>query len=170
MESDFLPSLATPCGFRSYGNADFTGFCTIVRSCAVVRHVMGKRVGLVFEAYSGLAGAIDAGNVVPLAVASGSRMTSAPNLPTVAETLPGFESVGWQALIAPAGTPDALIRKVNADVIKAMRDDPEIYKRLIELGRDDRMMSPSELLTFIRSEQTKWAPIVQAIAAQTQSK
>jgi len=136
----------------------------------IINDMMGKRVGLVFEGYSGLAGAIDAGNVVPLAVASASRMTSASNLPTVAETLPGFESVGWQALVAPAGTPDALIRKVNADVIKAMRDDPEIHKRLIELGRDHRMMSPAELLTFIRNEQTKWAPIVQAIAAQTQSK
>ena len=132
--------------------------------------MMGKRVDLVFEAYSGVAGAIDAGNVVPLAVASVSRMTFAPNLPTGAETLPGFESVGWQALVAPAGTPHALIKKVNADIIKAMRDDPEIYKRLIDLGRDDRMMAPAELLTFIRSEQTKWAPIVQEIAAQTQKK
>jgi len=136
----------------------------------IINDMMGKRVSLVFEAYSGLAGAIDAGNLVPLAVASASRMTSAPNLPTVAETLPGFESVGWQALVAPAGTPDALIKKVNADIIKAMRDDPEIHKRLIDLGRDDRMMAPAELLTFIRSEQTKWAPIVQEIAAQTQKK
>jgi len=136
----------------------------------IINDMMGKRVSLVFEAYSGLAGAIDAGNLVPLAVASASRMTSAPNLPTVAETLPGFESVGWQALVAPAGTPDALIKKVNADIIKAMRDDPEIHKRLIDLGRDDRMMAPPELLTFIRSEQTKWAPIVQEIAAQTQKK
>jgi tripartite-type tricarboxylate transporter receptor subunit TctC len=88
----------------------------------------------------------------------------------VAETLPGFESVGWQALLAPAGTPDALIKKVNADVIKAMRDDPEIHKRLIDLGRDDRMLSPVELLTFVGKEQAKWAPIVQQIAAQNQNK
>jgi tripartite-type tricarboxylate transporter receptor subunit TctC len=127
--------------------------------------MIGKRVGLVFEADSGVAGAIDAGNLVPLAVAAGSRMASLPNLPTVAETL-----LGWQALLAPPGTPDALIRKVNADIIKAMRDDHDIHKRLIELGRDDRMMSPAELLTFIRREQMKWAPIVQAIAAQTQNK
>ena len=97
-------------------------------------------------------------------------MVSLPNLPTVAETLAGFESIGWQALLAPPGTPDTLIRKVNADIIKALRDDPDIHKRLIELGRDDRMMSPAKLLTFIRGEQTKWAPIVQAIAAQTQNK
>jgi tripartite-type tricarboxylate transporter receptor subunit TctC len=137
---------------------------------AIINDMMGKRIGLVFEAYSGLAGAIDAGNVVPLAVASASRMSAAPNLPTAAETLPGFESIGWQALVAPTGTPDAMIDKVNADVIKAMRDDPEIHKRLIELGRDDRMMSPADLMIFIRSEQAKWTPIVQAIAAQTKSK
>jgi hypothetical protein len=58
--------------------------------------MMGKRVGLVFEAYTGLAGAIDAGNVAPLAVASANRIPNTPNLPTVAETLSGFESVGWQ--------------------------------------------------------------------------
>jgi tripartite-type tricarboxylate transporter receptor subunit TctC len=137
---------------------------------AIINDMMGKRVGLVFDAYSGVAGAIAAGNVVPLAVAAASHMPSTPDLPTVAETLPGFESIGWQALVAPPGTPDALINKVNADVIKAMRDDPEIHKRLIELGRDDRMMSPEELGTFIHSEQAKWAPIVQAIAAETKSK
>src|SRR5215471_5234255 len=82
-----------------------------------------------------------------------------PKLP-----LPGFESVGWQALVAPTGTPDTVVAKVNADVIKAMRD-PEIRKRLADLGRDDRTMSPSELLTFIHDEQAKWTPIVQTIAA-----
>src|SRR5436189_7684 len=54
---------------------------------AILNDIMGKRVGLIFEAYSGLAGAIDAGNVVPLAVAAAARLPSAPNLPTVAETL-----------------------------------------------------------------------------------
>jgi hypothetical protein len=56
---------------------------------------------------------------------------------------------------------------VNADVVKAMRDDAEIHKRLIDLGRGDRA---AELLAFIRSEQIKWAPIGQQIAAQTQNK
>ena len=136
---------------------------------AIINDIMGKRVGMVFEAYSGLAGAMDAGNVVPLAVAAAERLPSAPNLPTVAETLPGFESVGWQALLAPVGTPENIVRKANADLIKAMHD-PEIRKRLADLGRDDRTMSPSEVLAFIHEEQTKWSPIVQEIAAQTQNK
>jgi tripartite-type tricarboxylate transporter receptor subunit TctC len=48
--------------------------------------------------------------------------------------------------------------------------DPEIHKRLADLGRDDRSMSPAQVLAFIQGEQSKWAPIVQQIAAQTQSK
>jgi tripartite-type tricarboxylate transporter receptor subunit TctC len=136
----------------------------------ILNDIMGKRVAMVFEAYSGLAGAIDAGNVVPLAVGSARRMASLPGLPTVAETLPGFESIGWQALLAPPGTPEAIVRKVNADLIKVMRDDPDVHKRLIELGRDDRTMSPDELQTFIQAEQRKWSPIVQEIAAQTHNR
>jgi tripartite-type tricarboxylate transporter receptor subunit TctC len=136
---------------------------------AILNDIMGKRVGMVFEAYSGLAGAIDARNVVALAVASAARLPNAPELPTVAETLPGFESVGWQSLVAPVGTPVDVVNKVNADVIKVMRD-PETRKRLADLGRDDRTMSPPEFLKFVHDEQAKWAPIVQEIAAQTQSK
>ena len=128
----------------------------------IINDMMGKRVGLVLDAYSGIAGAIDAGNAVPLAVASAGRLAVSPNLPTVAETLPGFEAVGWQVLMAPPGTPDAIIKKVNADVIKAM-SDPEAKKKLAALGRDDRSMSAAQTLTFIQGEQQKWAPIVEQI-------
>jgi tripartite-type tricarboxylate transporter receptor subunit TctC len=136
---------------------------------AILNDIMGKRVGMVFEAYSGLAGAIDAHNVVALAVASAARLPNAPNLPTVAETLPGFESAGWQSLVAPVGTPEDVVRKVNADVNDVMRD-PQTRKRLADLSRDDRTMSPPEFLKFVHDEQAKWAPIVQEIAAQTQNK
>ena len=66
-------------------------------------------------------------------------------------------------LMAPAGTPVAIVRKANADLIKAK-------ERLADLGRDDRPMAPADLYAFIDSEQQKWAPIVQQIAAQTQKK
>ena len=128
----------------------------------ILNDIMGKRVGLVFEAYSGLAGAIGAGTVRALAVASASRMANFPDLPTVAETLPGFEATGWQVLVAPAGTPDAIVRKANADLIQAM-SDLDTRKRLADLGRDQRPMSPAATLAFIQAEQQKWAPIVQQI-------
>jgi tripartite-type tricarboxylate transporter receptor subunit TctC len=135
----------------------------------VINDMMGKRVALTFDAYSGIAGAVEAGNVVPLAVGSASRMPQTPNVPTVAETLPGYESVGWQALVVPAGTPDAVVQKLNADLRKAM-SDPDIKKRLADLGRDDRPMSAVETSAFIQSEQKKWAPIVAEIASGSGNK
>ena len=128
----------------------------------VLNDMMGKRVALVFDSYSGLAGAIEAGNAVPLAVASDKRLAIFPNLPTVSETLPGYEAGGWQVLVAPAGTPDAIVKKANADLNKALAD-PDVQQRLAKLGRTDTPMSPEETLAFIQGEQAKWAPILTQI-------
>ena len=130
----------------------------------VLTDVMGKRVPLVIEAYSGLAGAIQGGTVVPLAVASPKRLASFPNVPTVAETLPGFEAGGWQVVLAPTGTPDAIVQKVNADLIKAL-SDPDTRKRLARFHRDERLLSPAETAAFIQGEQKMWAPVLKQIAA-----
>jgi tripartite-type tricarboxylate transporter receptor subunit TctC len=129
----------------------------------ILNDVAGKRVPLVFEAYSGLAGAMTAGTVVPLAVAAPKRLASFPDLPTVAETLPGFEAGGWLVLLAPAGTPDAVVKKANADLIKAVAL-PDIARRIAAIGWEERPLSPAETLAFIEGEQAKWAPIVQQIA------
>ena len=128
----------------------------------VLSDIMGGRIPLVIEAYSGVAGALQTGTVKALAVASASRLPNYPNLPTVAETLPGFAAVGWQVLVAPAGTPDAIVRKVNGDLIKAL-NDPESKQKLAKLGRDNRPMSPAEVTAFIHGEQRMWAPILQQI-------
>jgi len=66
-------------------------------------------------------------------------------------------------LVAPLGTPDAIVRKVNADLNKAM-SDPQVQERLAKLGREDTPMSPAETLAFIQREQQKWAPILAQIA------
>jgi tripartite-type tricarboxylate transporter receptor subunit TctC len=125
----------------------------------VLNDMMGGRIALTFDSYSGIAGAVEAGNVHPLAVASPKRVALFPNLPTVAETLPGFEAGGWQVLLAPLGTPDAIVQKVNADLNKTI-SDPEVLKRLGRLGREAHPMSPQETQAFIQAEQQKWAPIL----------
>jgi tripartite-type tricarboxylate transporter receptor subunit TctC len=125
----------------------------------VLNDMMGKRIALALDSYSGIAGAVEAGNAIPLAVASPQRMSLLPNLPTVAETLPGYESEGWQILLAPVGTPDAVVEKVNTALIKAM-NDPAVAQRLERLGRDHPPMSPAETLAFVQREQAKWAPIL----------
>jgi tripartite-type tricarboxylate transporter receptor subunit TctC len=131
----------------------------------VLNDMMGKRIAVVFDSYAGIAGAVQGGNAVPLAVASSKRLAIFPNLPTVAETLPGFEAVGWQVLVAPAGTPDAVVQKANVDLNKAL-GDPATEKRLAQFGREDRAMSPAQTLDFIQGEQRKWAPIVAQVTVK----
>ena len=125
----------------------------------VLNDMMGKRIALALDSYSGVAGAIEAGNAIPLAVAAPQRMALTPDLPTVAETLPGYESEGWQILVAPLGTPDAIVQKINAALVKAT-SDPEVAKRLERIGRDHIPMTPAETLAFVQREQAKWAPIL----------
>jgi tripartite-type tricarboxylate transporter receptor subunit TctC len=129
----------------------------------VLNDVLGGRIPIAIDAYSGLTAAIDNGTVLPLAVAAPGRVPHLPDLPTVAETLPGFEAGGWQVLIAPVGTVEAIVQRVNRAVIKALAD-PAARERLLRLGRDERPLSPSETLAFIHAEQQKWAPIVAQIA------
>jgi len=129
----------------------------------VINDIMGKRIPLLFEAYSGIAGAVKAGNLRPLAVAAPKRVAEFPDLPTVAETLPGFEAGGWLVLVAPAGTPDAVVKAANAALVKAVQD-PETAKRIAAIGWDERPLSPAETLGFIHGEQEKWAPILKLIA------
>jgi tripartite-type tricarboxylate transporter receptor subunit TctC len=105
--------------------------------------------------------------VRPLAVASSKRVPAFPDLPTVGETIPGFLAGGWQVLVAPAGTPEAIVRKVNADLIEAL-GNPDTRKRLASFGREDIPMSPAETLAFIQREQQMWAPILAQITRSTQ--
>jgi len=128
----------------------------------VLTDMMGKRIALAFDSYSGVAGAIEAGNARPLAVTSAKRMALLPDLPTAAETLPGFEADGWQVLVAPVDTPDAVVQKANADLKKALAD-ADVQNRLAKLGRSDMPMSPDQTLAFVHAEQEKWAPILKQI-------
>jgi tripartite-type tricarboxylate transporter receptor subunit TctC len=129
----------------------------------VINDIMGHRIPLLFEAYSGIAGAVQAGNLRPLAVAAPKRVSAFPDLPTVAETLPGFEAGGWLVLVAPPATPDEIVAKANAALVKAVQD-PETAQRIAAIGWDERPLTPAQTLGFIRGEQEKWAPILKQIA------
>ena len=130
----------------------------------VLNDVMGGRVPLVIEAYSGIAGAIEAGTIRPLAVASPERMPDFPDLPTVAQTLPGFAASGWQAMVAPVGTPEAIVRRVSVDLRQVLTEVP-VAKRLAALGRYNQPMTPAEVTAFIHREQATWKPILELIAS-----
>ena len=85
-------------------------------SAQALSDVLGGRIDMVIEGHTGIAGAFQSGHLKPLAVASAQRLPDAPNLPTVAETIPGFIATGWQAVVVPKGTPEAVINKASADL------------------------------------------------------
>jgi len=98
------------------------------------------------------------GRIRLLGVASPTRVAIAPDVPTIAETLPGFESLTWGALFAPAGTPQAIIDRVNREINAALQT-PEVAKRYEELGITTRAMTPEEVRAFVVSETERWGKV-----------
>jgi tripartite-type tricarboxylate transporter receptor subunit TctC len=131
---------------------------------AALVDVIGGRVPLIIEGYSGLAGAIQAHTLIPLAVASTHRLSEFPNLPTVAEMLPGFAAGGWQGIVAPLGTPAADIAKVN-EALKTVLAEPDLAAQLAARGAYVDAMTPPEVTAFINAQQTQWTPVLQAFEA-----
>ena len=127
---------------------------------AALADVAGGRVSMIIEGYSGIVGSVKAGQVKLIAVASPERLPQFPDLPTVAETIPGFSATGWQVLVAPLGTPAPIISKVSADLAKVV-SDPDFKKRLSNIGSYSRAMTPEEVLAFVQKEQDTWLPVLQ---------
>jgi tripartite-type tricarboxylate transporter receptor subunit TctC len=130
-----------------------------------ISDVVSGRVSFIVEGYSGIAGAIQSGLVKPIAVASEKRLADFPDLPTVAETFPGFSATGWQVLVAPIGTPEPIIRKVSED-LHAVVSDPDLKRKIASRGSYTRAMSPAEAIAFVQAEQQKWRTVVEGIARQ----
>lgn len=128
---------------------------------AALTDVISGRVPLVIEGYSGLAGAIQAHKLNVLAVASMHRLPDFPDLPTVAETLPGFAAGGWQGIIAPLGTPQADIQKVN-EALRKVLSQSDLAKQLALRGAYVHPMSPTEVSAFINAQQAQWRPVLEA--------
>jgi tripartite-type tricarboxylate transporter receptor subunit TctC len=130
-------------------------------------HAMGDvatgRVNMIIEGYSGIAGAARSGSVKLIAVASAKRLAEFPDVPTVAETIAGFQATGWAVLVAPVRTPEAVIGKVGADLSKVTAE-PELQKKLAKLGSYTNPMSPAEATAFIHRQQQVWQPVLDEIA------
>jgi tripartite-type tricarboxylate transporter receptor subunit TctC len=131
---------------------------------AALTDVIGGRVPLIVEGYSGLAGAIQAHTIHVLAVASARRLPDFPDVPTVSETLPGFAAGGWQGIVAPLGTPAPAIAKINESLRKVL-SEPDLAKELALRGAYVDPMSPSEVNAFINAQQEQWHPILEAFEA-----
>jgi tripartite-type tricarboxylate transporter receptor subunit TctC len=104
---------------------------------------------------------VKAGRLKLIAVASPQRMTSLPDVPAIAETLPGFEAVTWYAAVAPPRTPAVIIEKVNAGINQALHDS-EVRKRLAELSAEPVGGTPQETANYLKQEAERWKNVISA--------
>lgn len=132
---------------------------------SAIGDVADGRVSMIIEGYSGIVGAVKAGQIKIIAVAAHERLPQFPDLPTVAETIPGFSATGWQVLLAPLGTPKPIVDKVSVDLAKVV-GDPEFKKKLANVGSYSRAMTPAEAQAFVDDEQKTWLPVVAKVAAK----
>jgi tripartite-type tricarboxylate transporter receptor subunit TctC len=132
---------------------------------SAISDVGSGRVSVIIEGYAAIIGAAKAGQVKLIAVASPQRLSEFPDLPTVAETVPGFSASGWQVLLTPNGTPQPVIKKVSEDLAR-VESDAELQKKLAAMGTYPRPLTPEQALDFVNAEQTKWAPALQRISTQ----
>jgi tripartite-type tricarboxylate transporter receptor subunit TctC len=129
---------------------------------AVLPDLLAGRLTLSFANIANALPLVREGKLRGFAVTSIKRSGAAPDLPTMAESgFSGFEAVPWFGLMAPAGTPPAILAKIHSETVKVLAM-PDVKKRLAELGLDLIGGSPAEFAAVIESETPQWAKVIKA--------
>lgn len=121
--------------------------------------VLGGQIQLILAGTPSVLAHIKSGKLNAMGVTSLKRSANAPEVPTIAESYPGFEVELVYALVAPAGTPKDVVSRLNQEVTKLLQD-PEMRDKLAGQGFEVRTSTPEQLGNYIKSEITKWAPLV----------
>jgi tripartite-type tricarboxylate transporter receptor subunit TctC len=131
---------------------------------AVVPDLLGGRVSMMFSPLPVVLPLVREGKLRAIAVTSLKRSAAAPELPTIAESgYPGFEVTIWYGLLAPAGTPPAIIRRLHLETVKALAQ-PDLRAKLSDQGLDAIGNSPEEFAAIIKSETPTWAKVIRDAA------
>ena len=128
--------------------------------------LIGGQVSVMFETGPGALPFVKTGKLKALAVGSTARSSAVPSLPTVAESgLPGFDAVAWIGLLAPRGTPQAIITRLNTEVTRILKL-PEIRERFLALGAEPVNNTPEQFGAYIQAETVKWGKAIKASGAK----
>lgn len=144
--------------FKSMAGIDLTHI-PYQGSGPALTDVLGNQVPIIFDNLPSASGHITSGSLKALGVTTAERAPSFPDVPTIAETLPGYETYSWNALFAPAGTPPEVIAALNEAALAAMAD-PEVIARMEEFSATIVASSAEELGTHVTAEMAKWEPVV----------
>jgi tripartite-type tricarboxylate transporter receptor subunit TctC len=129
--------------------------------------LIGGSIQLVFDNMPSALPMAKEGKIRAIAQTTAKRSPAAPDIPTVAESLPGFEATTWFAMFAPANTPKAVIDKLNAEALRVFKL-PEVAERLKTLGLDPVLSSADELAKYQATEIVKWAKVVKESGAKAE--
>jgi tripartite-type tricarboxylate transporter receptor subunit TctC len=127
--------------------------------------LIGGQIELGFENAPNCVPYIKGGKLRALGVTTTTRAVALPDVPPIAESIPGFEVTSWQGLFLPAGTPAAIVTKLNAEV-RRIFTLPDVRDRVVALGAEVGTTTPEAFVGFIRAEMTKWEKVVKASGAQ----
>jgi len=135
-------------------------------SAQAIADVIGGQIPLNFENIAVVLPHIKAGKVRALGVTSAKRNRFLPDVPTIAESgYPGFESVGWFGLMAPAATPRGVLDKLNAETVRIL-NLPDVSSRILGLGAEVKPTTMAEFETFNREQIVKWAKVIKESGAR----
>jgi tripartite-type tricarboxylate transporter receptor subunit TctC len=133
---------------------------------AAVTDLVAGRIDIMFAPPQTVEPLVKAGKLKALATTGKTRSPLFPDLPTADESgLPGYESVGWFGLLAPAHTPDAIVRKLNEATVDILKS-PEIRERLAKLGAEPHPMTPDQYAQFITADLKKWTEVMRSAEAK----
>jgi len=127
--------------------------------------VISGSIQVTFASTPGAMPHVKTGKLKALSITSAKRATALPDLPTVAETLPGFEATVWYGIVAPAGTPRAIVTRLNRD-ISAIAKNPAMRDRMIASDYEPAVGTPEEFGAYIKSEIVKWGRAVKISGAR----
>ena len=136
-------------------------------SAPALQGLVAEDVDLMFDNLGVSLGLTKSGQLKLLAVASSGRLPAMPNVPTIAETLPGFEAVAWYAIVAPPKTPRAIVDKINADVNEALAA-PEIRAHLKKLSAEVFGGSVEKTAKYLQAEIDRWDGVIKAAKIELQ--
>ena len=126
-----------------------------------VTDVVGGQAQFMFNSIPAVLPLVKSGKLRALGVGGPKRSPAAPDIPAIAETLPGFEVVNWYAMLAPAATPAPIINKINAEMVK-MIADPPFAQRLLDLGSEPQSSTPAGLTAHMRKESERWGKVIKS--------
>jgi len=178
----YLKANAGKVSFGSSGNGTSSHLAAVMFQIATGTHMthvpfrstademnsmIGGNIQVAIDSMTSIWPLAKGGQVRALAVSTPRRVAAAPDLPTIGETVKGYEATGWQGLYAPAGTPRPIVDKIAAEV-KRILSDPQVVKTLANVGGEPAPMSPDDFAAYAKAERVKWAKVVAAAGVRIQ--